>query len=84
MRTIEPQDVRRLLDSDVLEPTMVLVEGDAHVVPAGHLETDRYRGAMVITTRQDILDQFEGSDISDGDVERLTSTLNVEINTLGG
>jgi hypothetical protein len=82
VQTVQPQDVQGLLESSVLDPTLIMLDGAPRVVSASDLATDRYRGAMVVTTRQDLLDQFEGSRISDGDVERLTTKLNVEINPL--
>jgi predicted Zn-dependent protease with MMP-like domain len=84
VQTVEARDVRRLLESNVREPTLVLLAGTPQVVSAADLETDDYRGAMVIATQQDLVDQFDGSDISEREVERVAANLNVEINTLGG
>lgn len=84
MATIGAQDVRRLVTSDQQDPTLIVLEGAAHVVPATELDTDRYRGALVITSRESLLEQIAGQEPSDSELELLAANLNTEVDHLGG
>jgi hypothetical protein len=55
MTTPTTDDLRRLLDSDQPDAVLVLVEGRLDVVAAEDLDSNRYRGAFPVLSREDLL-----------------------------
>jgi hypothetical protein len=81
---IGPAEVRQLIDSGDPDPTLVLYEGRAVVVPAGDLEAGRYPGALAITSRRELLDSLGRPVASGQDIEQLAASLDAAASSLGG
>ena len=81
--TISPDDVRRLLDADG-DATLVVIEGRAEVVDADQLGSDEYRGALEVTTRDELVKQTGGAELSDRELAEQADNLNVAVDDLGG
>ena len=84
MATIEPADVRRLLESDVDEPVLVLLEGKAHVVPDAERDDGEFRGALRIVSRDELQSMSGVEEASGPDLERLAVVLSDAVDNLGG
>ncbi|RDI34668.1 hypothetical protein [Lentzea flaviverrucosa] len=82
--TINDDDLRRLLDSDLPDATLVLVEGRAEVVAARDLDTDEFRGALQVTTREDLRSRFAGPDVTGPELRWIAATLGSTVDNLGG
>ena len=82
---ITQDHVRQLLDRPDGDARLVVVEGEALVVSAGSLSEERYRGALEITSRQDLADRL-GSDAAGSlpALEEVASRLDAEVTQLGG
>jgi hypothetical protein len=81
---IGPADVRRLMEADDPDPALVIYQGRAAVIPAGDLTADRYPGALLITSRQAVLDILGRHVTSERDIEQLAANLDVTASELGG
>ncbi|WP_199439897.1 hypothetical protein [Umezawaea beigongshangensis] len=82
---ISAEDLRALIDSGVPDPTLVLVEGGVRTVRADDLDTDSYRGSLVLISRDELLDRLDGrSDASDAELEIIAATVSTGAETLGG
>ncbi|MCV7059987.1 NAD(P)/FAD-dependent oxidoreductase [Mycolicibacterium vaccae] len=82
--TISPEDVRRLLDSDD-GATLVLIEGRAEVITDDQKDSDAYRGALEVITRQELLDRIGGDGgLSDDRLAAQAASLDTAVNELGG
>jgi hypothetical protein len=80
---ITSEQVKALLESDADEPILVVVSGSAAVVPASALATDRWRGALEIITREDLVAQL-GTDAGSGrDLEAIAARLDAAVTRLG-
>jgi hypothetical protein len=79
---ITADDVRRLLDSDEVEPVLVLADGAISVVASAAIDSD----AVVVADRGLILRELPGLAADPGEfaLVELASRLNVEITELGG
>jgi hypothetical protein len=84
MTTTGADDLRRLLDSDLHDATLVLIEGRLAVVAADELDSDRYRGALPVLTREELLAQTDGLPVTDDQLERLAATTGSAVDNLGG
>jgi hypothetical protein len=82
--TIDEDDLRRLLDSDLPDATLVLVEGRTEVVTALDLDTDAFRGALKVTTREDLRASLDGPDVTEPELKRIAATLGSTVDNLGG
>jgi hypothetical protein len=82
--TVNEDDLRRLLDSGLPDATLVLVEGRTEVVAAQDLGTDAFRGALQVTTREELLAHFDGADVTEPELERIAATLGSTVDNLGG
>jgi hypothetical protein len=71
--------LRELFDSELPDPQLAVVEGEARVVPG---TTDEDQG-LVVASRSDLLDQHGGTAPSGEALERLAVTLETSIDTLG-
>lgn len=80
---ITADHVRALLDSDVDEPTLIVVSGAAEVVPASALGSDQYRGALEVISRADLQAQV-GSGVTSGhELEEIAARLDAALTRLG-
>ncbi|SDK00921.1 hypothetical protein SAMN04488074_10418 [Lentzea albidocapillata subsp. violacea] len=82
--TISTEDLRRLLDSDLPDATLVLVEGRAEVVTAQDLDTDAFRGALQVMTREDLRARLDGPDVTEPELKRIAATLGSAVDNIGG
>ncbi|GFG65239.1 hypothetical protein MKUB_27290 [Mycobacterium kubicae] len=82
--TVEAQDVRRLLDSAEDDAVLVLIEGRTEVLTPAQLESDDYRGAMQIATRQDVLARVGGTELSERELAEQAEDLDTAVRNLGG
>jgi hypothetical protein len=82
--TVTPDDVRALLSDDDPTAVLVLVEGRTEVVPADKLDTADYRGALLIASRDDVIDRTDGAEPSEHELAEQAAALNAEIDNLGG
>lgn len=80
---ISPDDVRRLLAADA-DALLVLVEGRAEVIPAGALDSDDYRGALTVASRNELIDQVGSDTPSDHEIDEQAARLDATISNLGG
>jgi hypothetical protein len=79
--------VRDLLGSSVTEPTLVILEGSARVVPAEALENGEYAGSIVVAGREDVRRLAENVDLdspSGTEVRELAERLDSAASELGG
>jgi hypothetical protein len=81
---IGPADVRRLMEADDPSATLVIHEGRASVLSPGELATDRYQGALSITSRQEVLDMLGRPVTSEQEIQQLAANLDAVASELGG
>lgn len=80
---ITSEQIKALLESDADDPTLVIAAGAVVVVPASALVTDRYRGAMEVISRQDLVAQL-GTDIpSRLGLDEIAARLDTTLRQLG-
>ncbi len=80
-QTITPDHVRSLLGREA--GSIVLVEGRVDVVDAAQLDSDAFRGAIEVISRDD-LGKRVGDDPTDDQVEQLAGSLTVAVQQIGG
>ncbi|MFI8193633.1 hypothetical protein ACIF8T_33475 [Streptomyces sp. NPDC085946] len=80
---ITAEHIRDLLESDADDPRLVVVSGAAAVVPAAELETDRYRGAMEVVSRRDLLARLGTGEASRPDPAEIAARLDATVTRLG-
>ncbi|MCU1626801.1 MAG: hypothetical protein JWP64_1750 [Pseudonocardia sp.] len=71
--------LRELFDSELPDPQLAVVEGQARVVPG---TTNEDQG-LVVASRSDLLDQHGGTAPSGEVLEQLAVTLDTTVGTLG-
>ncbi len=81
---ITEEHVRDLLRPRADNPTLVVLQGRAQVVPAAELGTDRYRGALEVASADDLARRIGSRTPSDQDIAALASTLDATVTELGG
>ncbi len=84
MTTTGADDLRRLLDSDLPDAVLVLVEGRLDVVADDRLDSDDYRGAFPVLSREELLAQAGGLPVTDDQLERIAATAGSAVDNLGG
>ncbi|MER5262824.1 hypothetical protein ABTZ99_12220 [Actinosynnema sp. NPDC002837] len=82
--TVKASDLRELLTSDLPDPNLVLIEGRLEVIPVDDLDADRFRGAMLLLSRAELLGRGVDETSSDDDLERQAATISTAVNELGG
>ncbi|TQM80613.1 hypothetical protein FHX81_2951 [Saccharothrix saharensis] len=82
--TVKASDLRELLTSDLPDPNLVLVEGRIEVVQVDDLDTDDFRGAMLLLSRAELLARGVDEDSPDTELERQAATISTAVNELGG
>ncbi len=80
---ITADEVRRLLGSET-DAVLVLVEGRIDVVAATDLETDAYRGALQVITRDELIERAGGEQLSDRELSEQAAALDTAVSELGG
>ena len=82
--TVKASDLRVLLTSDLPDPNLVLIEGRLEVIQVDDLDTDRYRGAMLLLSRAELLARGVDETSPDDVLERQAATISTAVNELGG
>ena len=80
---ITADNVRRLLASET-DAVLVLVEGRIDVVDPAALDTDEYRGALQVITRDELIEQAGGEQLSDRELLEQAAALEMAVAELGG
>ncbi|KZB80912.1 hypothetical protein [Amycolatopsis regifaucium] len=71
-------DLRRLLESELPDPTLILIEGQVRVVSAA--DDDNRSGAIEVTTQAELRSRLSGGpEPGDGELEAVAATLNTMI-----
>jgi hypothetical protein len=78
--TVHGQDLRRLLDSDLADPVLVLQEGRVEVVPGD----ERDRSGLEIVSRTEFVGRAGRTAFSDEELERQAAQLSTAVDELGG
>ena len=87
MELITAADVRRLLDSDDDNPTLVVSEGQAMVIGRQEAEAGDYAGALLVTDRRQLRATVTDLDLehaSATDLQALAERINAAVTNLGG
>jgi hypothetical protein len=82
--TIDAEDVRRLLASQDADAALVVVEGRAEIVAPADLDSPEYRGALQVTTRQELVQRVGREDLSDRELAEQAEDLDTAVRNLGG
>ncbi|MFE9773361.1 hypothetical protein ACFYOV_17090 [Streptomyces sp. NPDC005931] len=80
---ITPEHMEALLTSDADAPTLILVAGSGVVVPGSALDSDRYRGALEIISRDDLVDRLGTDQPSRHELEEIAARLDATVTRLG-
>jgi hypothetical protein len=80
---IATDDVRALLDAADEDAVLVVVEGRAEVISGRALDSDQYRGALQVITRED-LGARVGAQPSDHDLAEQAAQLDSTVSEMGG
>ena len=80
---VTADDVRRLLAAEG-DSVLVMVEGRVDVVAPAELDTDPYRGALQIITREELVHGAGGEQLSERELEEQASELDSAVSELGG
>lgn len=80
---ITADNVRRLLASET-DAVLVLVEGRIDVIDPAALDTDEYRGALQVITRDELIEQAGGEELSDRELLEQAVALDMAVAELGG
>lgn len=82
--TIGADDVRRLLASQDGDTALVVIEGRAAVVAPAELNSDEYRGALQVATRQELVQRVGHAELSDRELAEQAEELDTAVRNLGG
>ena len=63
---------------------LVLLEGRAEVISQSESDTEAYRGALQVVSRDDLLQRIGGADLSDRLIEEQAAILDTTVAELGG
>ncbi|MCF6521952.1 hypothetical protein [Streptomyces sp. JJ36] len=80
---ITREHVRDLLESPESDATLIVVGGRAEVVSAAELDSDPYRGAVEITSRDDLADELAAGTPPERELDALASRLDAMAARLG-
>ncbi|MDL4821744.1 hypothetical protein [Actinomadura opuntiae] len=83
MPTITPDHLHELLASADRDAALVVVGGQAAVVPSTPAGRDDADGALVITTRDAVIAELD-TGANDEQLERLAQRLDTALDSLGG
>ncbi|WP_268221203.1 hypothetical protein [Streptomyces sp. EMB24] len=75
--------VRGLLDAPSDDTVLVLLEGRAQVVEQAALNSEQYHGAAVLISRAELVEQLGTQSPAEGDVTRLSASLQNAVDKLG-
>ncbi|KAF4407221.1 MULTISPECIES: hypothetical protein [Streptomyces] len=80
---ITPAQITALLESEADDPILIVTSGTAVVVPAAALGTERYRGAMEVVSRQDLVSRLGTGTPSRDGLEEIAARLDTTVAQLG-
>jgi hypothetical protein len=80
---ITADDVRRLLASEN-DTVLILVEGHIEVIDPAALDTDEYRGALQVITREELIERAGAEQLSDRELLEQAAALEMAVDELGG
>jgi Cytochrome P450 len=81
--TISADDVRTLLATDP-DAVLVIVEGRAAVISSKDVESPRYRGALQVVTRDELVDRVGDAELSARELGELAADLDTAVSEMGG
>jgi hypothetical protein len=79
---ITADNVRQLLASDA-DTVLILVEGRIHVVDPAALDTDEFRGALQVITRDELIERVGSEQLSEHELVEQADVLDMTIAELG-
>jgi hypothetical protein len=82
--TIGADDVRQLLASQDADAALVVLEGRAAVVAPADLNSDEYRGALQVATREELVQRVGHAELSDRELAEQAEELDTAVRNLGG
>ena len=80
---VTADDVRRLLAAGP-DAVLILVEGRVDVVAPAELDTEPYRGALQIITREELVHGAGGEQLSEREIKEQAAELDSAVSELGG
>jgi hypothetical protein len=80
---VTADDVRRLLGA-ATDAVLVMVEGRVDVVAPAELDSDAYRGALQIITRDELVRGAGGEELSERELQEQAAELDSAVSELGG
>ncbi|WP_033320308.1 hypothetical protein [Streptomyces yerevanensis] len=80
---ITSEQIEALLASDAEGPTLIVTAGTVVVVPASALDSERYRGAVEIISRHDLVAQLGTDAPSRRDLKETAARLDTAVTQLG-
>lgn len=81
---ISTEDVRQLLASPDADAALVVMEGRAAVVMPADLDSDEYRGALQVATRQELVQRVGHAELSDRELAEQAEELDTAVRNMGG
>ena len=81
--TVGVDDVRRLLASPEPGAALVVIEGRVDIATPSELDTDEYRGALQVATRQEVVRRAGGEELSDRELAEQAEELDTAVRNLG-
>jgi hypothetical protein len=82
--TIGADDVRQLLASQDADAALVVLEGRAAVVAPADLDSEEFRGALQIATREELVQRVGHAELSDRELAEQAEELDTAVRNLGG
>ena len=80
---VTADDVRRLLGAGT-DAVLVLVEGRVYVIAPAELDTESYRGALQIITRDELVRGAGSEELSERELKEQAAELDSAVSELGG
>jgi hypothetical protein len=80
---VTADDVRRLLGAGT-DAVLVMVEGRVDVVVPAELDSEAYRGALQIITRDELVRGAGGEQLSERELQEQAAGLDSAVSELGG
>jgi hypothetical protein len=81
--TVRADDVRRLLACQEVDAVLVLIEGRIEVTTPAKLDSADYRGALEITTREELVQRTGGATLSEHEQAEQAEDLDTAVRNLG-
>jgi hypothetical protein len=82
--TISPDDVRQLLGAPEPDAVLVLIAGRPEVISAAAADSDDFRGALTVATREQLIERVGSAELSEHELAEQASSLDAMIANLGG